>query len=528
MKILVAAALDPAGLDLLKDVGEVEVLSSSVCTAERLRQAIVKTEVLIAGTRTPVNREVLAAGEDLRVIGLLGVGRPALDVEAATRRGVLVLNAPESVTVSVAEHALALIFGLARKVTMADGMIKKGSWERQPLKGMELRKKVLGVIGFGSVGSLVASRAAGLEMEVIVCDPYLSTDMIERQGFRSVDLPALLASADLITLHAPLNDETRGMIGTEALARMKRGVLLVNGSTPELIDETALYDAVIKERVGGVALDLHRREPLDRHPLYLSDRVICAPALSAYTEEALSGGSVELAKSVIDYLQQAIITHAVNLPGGEKSTPGDTLWLNLGEALGQFVSQLHPSGLREVTVQRAGEDDLPALSAFTHAILAGLLRPVLGERVNRINARSLAEERGVRISEMRESMSANYRKLVTVKVITDREEGEISGTLFDDRVPRIVRIDGFDLEAVPEGDFLVIFNLDRPGVIADVGELLGRNGINIARMYNGRDPAGEKAITLLCVDAAVSGEVLNEIRSFPNILSALHVNLQGE
>ncbi len=528
MKILVAAALDPAGLALLKGVAHVEVLPSPECTTEKLRRKIVEVEALIAGTRTPVSREVIAAGDRLRVIGLLGVGRPALDVEAATRKGVLVLHAPGSVTVSVAEHALALIFALARKTTMADAIMKKGSWDRQPLKGRELRKKVLGVIGFGAVGSLVAARAAGLEMEVVVCDPYLAADTIRRQGFRPVLLPELLESADVITLHVPLNVETRGLSGKEALSRMKRGVLLVNCSASEVVDETALYDLLIKGQVQGFALDLHRKEPLEEHPLYLSDRVICTPELSAYTEEALSGGSMEISNSVIDYLKRGIISHAVNLPGGERTgAPGDVLWLDLGEALGQFVSQLHPYGIQEVIVECAGEDGLPGISALTQAILAGLLHPVVGDRVNRVNARSLAEERGIRISEMRKSTSPNYRKLVTVRVKTDPEEGEVSGTLLDDRIPRIVRIDGFDLEAVPDGDFLVIFNRDRPGVIADVGEALGRHGINIAQMYNGRDAVGGKAITLLCVDATVSGETLNEIRAFPNILTALHVNLQG-
>ncbi len=528
MKILVAATLDPAGLALLNGVAQVEVLPSSECTAENIQQKIVEADALVAGTRAPVSREVIAAGERLRVIGLLGIGRPALDLDAATRKGVLVLNAPESVTVSVAEHALSLIFGLARKTTRADRIAKKGRWERQPLKGRELRKKVLGVIGFGAVGSLVAARAAGLEMEVVVCDPYLAADTIGRQGYRPVSLSELLSAADVITLHVPLNDETRRFIGKGAISRMKRGVLLVNCSTSELIDETALYDALIKEHVQGFALDLHREEPIEEHPLYLSDRVICTPELSAYTEEALSGGSMEIARSVTDFLEKGVISHAVNLPGGERtSAPGDLLWFDLGEALGQFVSQLHPYGIQEVIVERAGEDGLPAMSALTQAILTGLLHSLVGDRVNRVNARSLAEERGIRISEMRKSTSPNYRKLVTVKVKTDREAGEVSGTLFDDRIPRIVQIDGFDLEAVPEGNFLVIFNRDRPGVIADVGEALGRYGINIARMYNGRDAAGEKAITLLCIDAPVSGETLNEIRSFPNILTALPVNLQG-
>jgi D-3-phosphoglycerate dehydrogenase len=526
MKILVTVAMDAAGLNLLKNATGAEVVQVLKGTEEQLQDNIVGVEALIAGTRTPVGSEVLDRGKRLRVIGLLGVGRPMLDLEAATKKGVLVINAPGSVAVSVAEHALALIFALARKTVAADATSKKGSWERRHLKGRELRNKVLGIIGFGAVGSLVAERARGLAMKVIVHDPYISGGAVQRQGCTPVSLHELFQQSDLITVHTPLTPETRGLIGADSLAIMKRSVLLVNCSAAEIVDETALYEAITDERIAGCALDLHREGLITEHPLYLSDRVVCTPDLSAFTEEAVTGGSVEIAHSVIDYLEKGIIAHAVNLPGAEKElTEGETVWLDLGEVLGLFVSQLHPYGIREVAIERAGEENLPALLVFTQSIVAGLLRPILGERVNRVNARSLAEERGIHISETRSSTSPTYRKLVTVKVRTDQGDGEVSGTLFDDRIPRIVRIDGFDLEAVPDGDFLVIFNRDKPGVIADVGEALGHRGINIAQMYNGRDAMGEKAITLIRVDARLDEETLREIREFPNILSVSQVAL---
>jgi D-3-phosphoglycerate dehydrogenase len=526
MKILVTVPMDPSGVALLEGLKDTVVELKPDISQQDLRGCVGDYDVLIAGTSTPVDRDVLEKAERLQLIGLMGMGRPQLDLETATHRGILVMNAPGSVSVSVAEHALSLIFALARRIPEADTTLKKGVWYEKKLMGREIRGKTLGIIGFGAVGSLVAERAIGMKMNVVVYDPHLSAESVIRRGCRQVSREELFSVSDIITVHAPLNRETEGILGEETIPLMKPGVLLVNCSASGIIDEDALYEAIIKGSVAGVALDLHSEAPIEEHPLYLSEKVICTPNLSIATFEAVVEGSMEIAREVADYLEKGEITQAVNLPADTNERSGRGIqWLKLGEVMGRFAAQLHPYGLQEVAIDLAGEEDLPGVASFTSSVLMGALVPVLGEGVNRINARSLAEERGIRVAEKRRNVSETYRSLLTVSVETDRGSGTVSGTLFDDQNPRLVQVDGFELEAVPDGGFLVIFNRDRPGVIADVGEALGRHGINIGQMYNGRDKAGEKAITLLRIDAPLEDDVLHEIQELPNILNATRVNL---
>ncbi|MDX1764237.1 MAG: NAD(P)-dependent oxidoreductase, partial [bacterium] len=481
---------------------------------------------LIATSSLALGRRVLEKAPSLQVVGIMGAGRPMLDLETATRRGVLVINAPGSVAVSVAEHTFALILGLARKLTAGDRSIKRGAWHSEQLVGKEIRNKVLGIIGFGAVGTLVAERAIGLGMKVLVCDPHLAAGAVSFRGCRQVGQEELFRTAHVITLHAPLTEETKHMICKDTLDLMKNDALLVNCSETELIDEAALLQALEQERLGGAGLDLQAASQLAEHRLYLSEKVICTPGLSARTEEALSGGAAEIAQAVVDYLERGAITHAVNVAGYEGETRDEGLaWLTLSEKMGLFVTQLHPYGLKAVAMHLAGEDRLPAIQSLTQSALKGILSLSVGGRVNLVNARSIAAERGIRVSETRTLEAPNYRNLVTLSVETESGKGTISGTLFGARNPRVVEIDGYGLEAVPHGDFLVIFNRDRPGVIADVAQTLGEAGINIAQMYNGRDSAGGKAITLMRIDSPVADEKMALIRGLPNILSAARVDL---
>ncbi len=483
-------------------------------------------DVLITEADAPISRDTLAQGRQLRLIGLLGAGRPRLDLDAATARGILVMNAPQSVSVSIAEHTLALLLALARRLPEGDAGIKEGVWAHDHLLGMELRDKVLGVIGFGAVGSLVAERALALKMKVLVHDPHLSADTVACQGCRQVALSELFRDSDAITVHAPLTAATRGLIGRESLLHVKQGVLIVNCSAAEIVDEAALHDALERGHVGGAALDLHGRRAISGHPLYLARRVVCTPDLAARTREAVAGGSVDLARQVVDYLSRGSVTHALNLPGAEEAaTEEASRWLGLCEAMGRFLIQLHPYGVQEVRVEVAGEGEMPETAALTRAAVAGMLAPILGDRVNRINAYALAGQRGIRLKEARLSTAVNYRNVIALRIETDRGKGSISGTLFDNRTPRIIEVNGFEVEVVPDGDLVVVFNRDRPGVIADVAQTLGQYGINIGQMYNGRDAAGGTAITALRVDSPVSDDILRRIREFPNILSARRVDL---
>ncbi len=500
MKILVAAALDPAGVTLLKKVPAAEVVEDPDCSDRRLPTIIGGTDVLIAEIDAAISRDTLARAQQLRLIGLMGAGRPRMDLDAATAQGILVINAPESVSVSIAEHTLALLLALARCLPESDAGVKRGAWDHEKLLGIEVRDKVLGVVGFGAVGSLVAERATALKMKVLVYDPHLSADTVACQGCRQVGLSELFGESDAITVHAPLTAETRGLIGRASLSRVKQGVLIINCSAAEIVDEPALHDALMRRQVGGAALDLHGKRALSGHPLYLSNRVICTPDLAAHTREAVAGGSLEMARQVVDYLTCGTVTHALNLPGAEEAATEEAArWLGLCEDMGRFLIQLHPYGVREVRVEVAGEGEVPSTAALSRAALAGMLAPILGDRVNRINAQAIAGQRGIRLKEARLSTAVNYRNVIALSIVTDRGEGSISGTLFDNR--------------------------DRPGVIADVAETLGKYGINIGQMYNGRDAAGGTAITALRVDAPVSDEILQRMREFPNILSARRVNL---
>lgn len=526
MNILVAAPMEPSGLDLLKGVPDLRVDLMPDISLEELHEKIGKYEALIAGISMPIGQETLGKAGRLRLIGLIGTGSLGLDLDAATRKGILVMNAPGSAAVSVAEHAISLIFALARRIPEADYSVKKGAWFKAQLMGTGIRNKVLGIIGFGAVGSLVAERAMGMKMHVVVCDPHVSSEAVQRSGCRKAALEELFAVSDIISIHVPLNPETRGVISEKTISLMKPGVMLINCSAPEIIDEEALYSGIISGKVAGAALDLRREEPIEEHPLYLSDEVICTPDLGVHTREAMVEASMEIAGQVADYLQKGKIIHALNLPDDEGVVSVRMhSWMDLGEVMGRFVIQLHSHGLRDVEIDLAGEDGVPPIEAVTRSVLKGVLGQIIGESVNLVNSKSLAHERGIRVTETRRSSSENFRILVTVTLKTDQGRGMISGTLFDDMHLRIVRIDGFDLEAVPDGDFLVIFNRDRPGVIADVGETLGRHSTNIGQMYNGRDAQGGTAITLLRIDSEVSDDVLKDILKLPNILNATRVHM---
>ncbi len=526
MKILITVPLPPEAVHLLETVEGAEVILQSGITTDTLREILGECQVLIAGSETELDGDTLHCGKELRVIGLIGGSQTRTDLESATHLGILVVKVQERVAVSIAEHAVTLLLSLSRRITEADASIKRGDWERNGLKGRELRGKTLGIIGFGEVGALVAERAAGMKMRIIVSDPNLSSESVEAKGYRKVSFQELIQSSDLISIHVPLNAGTRGLIGKEALSKMKPGVILVSCSATGILDEEALYEAIIHEEVQGAALDLPAPRHLEDHPLYLSEKVICTPNLGGYTKEAERDETMETIRSLVDYLTGGEITHALNLPGSEtENSPRNRQWLRLGETLGLFLAQLHPCGFRKIEIDLAGGEDLPRISSFTRSILVGLYSLTLGEKINRINAVHLATQRGVRLKETRRKTAENYRNRITVSVETDQGSGRVSGTLFDNRSPRIIRIDGFDLEAVPDGDFLVIFNRDRPGVIADVGEILGRCGINIGQMYNGRNAAGGTAITLSRVDSPVPDEILREIETLPNILNASRVHL---
>ncbi len=529
LKILVTAPMDPSGLDLLKGVPGLDVDLKSDISLQELLERISEYHILIAGTTTPIDREALEKAKRLQLIGWIGSGRPCFDLNMATRKGVLVMNAPGSVVSSAAELAVSLILALARRIPEADFSVKKGVWYERRLMGVEVRNKILGIIGFGSVGTLVAERMKGMKMNVVVHDPYLSSEAIQRFGCRKVTREELFAVSDMISIHVPLNQETQGMISEKSISLMKSGVMLVNCSASGVVDEDALYEGIINGKVAAAALDLHEEQPIEEHPLYLSEKVICTPNLSVYTQEALVEVSLQIARQIKDYLENGNITHAMNLPEAEGSVTGrGRSWTGIGESMGRFVIQLHPFGLKGIEIELAGEDETLPAETITRSVLKGILGQIIAEPVNLVNSKSLAEERGVRITEKRQSAAENFRVLITVTVVTDQEKGMISGTLFDGLHPRIVRVDGFELEVVPDGDFLVIFNRDRPGVIADVGECLGRYDINIGQMYNGRDTIGGKAITLLRIDSVVPENVLNEIRRLPNILSATWVNMAAQ
>jgi D-3-phosphoglycerate dehydrogenase len=527
MKVLVSDIFSTEGLAIFEKAAGIELDYRPGIPPRELREAVTDAEALVVRSGTQVTGEILEAAKNLRVIGRAGIGIENMDLEAANRKGVVVMNTPFGSTTTAAEHTIAMLLALSRQIPEAHRAIKEGRWEKDRFLGVEISGKTLGIIGSGKIGQLVVERALGLKMRVVVYDPYLADEMIRKIGAEAVDFDELLDKADFISLHVPLTPETAGILGEEALARVKPGCRIVNCAAGGLIDEEALARAIADGRVAGAALDAFSQEPpADSNPLLAFDQVVCTPHLRASTVDAQVNVTVQVARQIVDFLQKGIVANAINMP----SISADLLakirpYVDLAERLGTFHTLRGFRGMQSVIVEYVGSvTDYPT-RPLTFALLKGLLAPILGPAVNYVNAPHLARERGIKIIERSCVTSDEFSNVIHLTVTGDEGESSVSGALFGEKDCRIVRVDGHHVEAEPYGHILVLHNEDRPGVIGFIGQVLGQAGINIAMMNLSRQKINGRAISLLTVDSKIPEPVLEQLRTYPHIISAVQVTL---
>jgi D-3-phosphoglycerate dehydrogenase len=514
-------------LKILKDVKEFQVDVKTELKPDALKEIIKDYQALIVRSATKVTREIIDAASGLKVIGRAGVGLDNVDLEAATQKGIIVMNTPGGNTISTAEHTMSMILALSRNIPQANASTKKGEWKRSKFMGVELYGKSLGIVGFGRIGSEVAKRAISFGMNVLAFDPFLSREVAEGLGVEVVELKDLLQNADYITVHTPLTEETRHMISGKEFALMKKGARLVNCARGGIIDEAALVEAIKEGKVAGAAMDVFEKEPIaPESELLKLDNVVVTPHLGASTEEAQVNVAVEVSEIVRDALLGRGIRNAANYPSLEAET-FKTLepYINLCEKLGSFLAQLAQGRYQELNINYSGEIVKHDLSPLTMSLVKGVLSPILKETVNFINATALAKERGIQVKESKLSKEAEFVNLVQLEIKTDKETRRIAGTLASNKQPRIVKIEDYYVEATPAGEMLVIQNLDKPGIIGNLGTLLGKHNINIAAMTFGREKPGGEAISLLNVDSPITADILDKIKKTENILSVKVINI---
>ncbi len=527
MKILVTDPLPEEGLQVFKQTPGIDVDLRPGLSPEELKKVIGDYQGLVIRSGTKVTAEVVDAAQNLKVIGRAGVGVENIDIAAASKKGIVVMNTPGGNNVTTAEHAICLMMSLARHIPQAVSSLKSGKWTRQKFIGVELCNKTLGIVGLGNVGRIVAERALGLRMKVLGHDPFVTAENAARLGVTLASLDDIYKNADFITVHTPLTDETRGLIDRNAIAKMKEGVRIINCARGGIVDEQDLIQALQDGKVAGAALDVFVEEPPPPdHPFLHMDQVITTPHLGASTDEAQLNVGIEVAKQVVDYLTHGVIRFAVNVP----SVSPELLnilrpYLILGEKLGSFPAQMLGTVPKEVQIEYAGEVAQYDVAPLTLSVLKGILTPVMESSVNYVNAPLLARERGIRVVESKSSRPSDFASSITVRAATQDKEVKVEGAIFGNNKARIVKINDTYLEAVPEGNILILRNRDVPGVVGALGTLLGEKGINIAGLELGQEDGGEIAISLIHVDHSVPKDVLEALRRLPNILSAQLVRL---
>ncbi|MDP3550338.1 MAG: phosphoglycerate dehydrogenase [Novosphingobium sp.] len=508
-KVLISDKMDPNAARIFTEMGcDVDVITGE--TPEQLIARIGEYDGLAIRSSTKVTKEILAAATNLKVIGRAGIGVDNVDIPAASAQGVVVMNTPFGNSITTAEHAIAMIFALARQIPEANAQTQQGLWPKNGFMGVEVTGKTLGLIGAGNIGSIVASRALGLKMKVVAFDPFLTPERAIEMGVEKADLDTLLGKADFITLHTPLTDQTRNILSAENIAKCKKGVRIVNCARGGLIDETALKAALDSGQVAGAALDVFETEPAKDSPLFGTPNFICTPHLGASTNEAQVNVALQVAEQMADFLVSGGVTNALNMPSlSAEEAPKLKPYMALAEKLGKLVGQLAHDNLTKIAIEVEGAAAQLNQKPITAAVLAGLMSQY-SDTVNMVNAPFLAKERGLDVREVRHDREGEYRTLVRVTVSTSQGERSVAGTLFGNGQPRLVEIFGIGIEADLDGDMLYIVNSDAPGFIGRIGTLLGENSINIGTFHLGRREAGGEAVLLLSLDNPVPQDVLKQ------------------
>ncbi|HEX8493758.1 MAG TPA: phosphoglycerate dehydrogenase [Pyrinomonadaceae bacterium] len=526
MKILVTDDVSEGGLEPLRAAG-FAVEKRVGLAPEDLRAAVRDCEGLVVRSETKVTAELMDEAVRLRAIGRAGVGVDNIDVPAATARGIVVMNAPDGNTITTAEHTLALLVALARRVPQANASLRAGRWERKRFIGVELQGKTLGVIGLGRIGRTVAARAHSFGMNIIAFDPFVAPEQARDLELEIAPLDEVFARADFITVHTPLTAETRGIVGAQAFSKMKRGVRIINCARGGLVDERALLAAIKEGIVAGAALDVFEQEPpAADHPLLALEEVIATPHLGASTKEAQEGVAVTVAEQMRDYLLTGALRGAVNVPAlGAKELNALQPYVKLADSLGRFQAQMVDEAVREVQLEYAGEVAELDAAPVTRAFLSGLLRDV-SARVNVVNAFLIAEERGIAVTAAYKRAGSDFAPAISTRVVTTAGEQTVSGALFGPGGDgRITEINRFRLEAIPHGHMLVTRNRDVPGVIGHLGTVLGEHGVNISRFHLGRRERGGEAMAVIETDAPLTDETLDALRSYEPVISARQIEL---
>lgn len=521
IKILVSDALSEEGLKVLKESKELVVDVKTDLKPDALKEIIKDYDGLVVRSATKVTKDIIEAAKKLKVIGRAGVGLDNVDLEAATQKGIIVMNTPGGNTISTAEHTFSMILALSRNIPQANSSTKKGEWKRSKFMGVELYGKALGVVGFGRIGSEVAKRALSFGMKILAYDPFLSAEVAESIGVEIAELKKVLQESDYITVHTPLTDETRHMISDEEFSLMKKGVRIINCARGGIIDEPALVKALNEGKVAGAAMDVFESEPLSADNALLKfDNVIITPHLGASTEEAQVNVAIEVAQIVRDALLGRGIRNAANYPCLEAEVCKIlNPYVNLAEKLGMFAAQLVEGRFQELNINYSGEIAAHDLSSVTMALAKGVLSPILKETVNFVNAISLIKQRGIKLRESKSAQEGEFVNLIQLEIKTDKETKKVLGTLSSNKQPRIVKIDDYYLELYPVGEMIFIRNWDKPGLIGSLGSLMGKHNINIAAMTFGRDKPGGKAISVLNVDSQVGPDIQEKIKKLENILT---------
>jgi D-3-phosphoglycerate dehydrogenase len=515
-KVLISDPMDPKAAEIFRANG-VEVDERPGLSKDELKAIIGDYDGLAIRSATKVNADLLEAATSLKVIGRAGIGVDNVDIPAATARGIVVMNTPFGNSITTAEHAVAMMFALARDLPAADASTQAGRWEKNRFMGVELTNKTLGLIGAGNIGSIVADRARGLRMKVIAYDPFLTPERAIDLGVEKVALDELLARADFITLHTPLTDQTRNILSRENLAKTKRGVRIVNCARGGLIDESALKDALADGHVAGAALDVFVEEPATANPLFGTPGLVATPHLGASTTEAQVNVAIQVAEQMSEFLTRGGVTNALNMPSlSAEEAPRLRPYMALAEKLGSLVGQLEGRRALGVAVEVEGAAAQLNQKPITGAVLAGLMR-VYSDSVNMVNAPFLARERGLDVREVRHDREGDYHTLVRVTVTTARGATSVAGTLFADAAPRLVEMFGIRVEAELEGEMIYIVNEDAPGFVGRLGTALGEAEVNIGTFNLGRRKAGGEAVALISVDSPVGPELVKRLAALPGV-----------
>jgi D-3-phosphoglycerate dehydrogenase / 2-oxoglutarate reductase len=527
MKVLISDNLHEKGIAVLESHPNIEVINRPGMKAEELMEVIKDVDALVIRSATKVTAEVIAAAPRLKVVGRAGTGLDNVDIPAASKRGIVVMNTPGGNTITTAEHAVSLMMALARNIPQAAASMKEAKWEKKKFQGTELYNKTLGIIGLGRIGSVVAERGVGLRMRVLGYDPFITKEVAANLGVELVSLDEIFARADFITIHTPKTKDTAKLLSKEAFKKMKPGVRIINCARGGLIDEGALLEALKDGKVAGAALDVYETEPPAADwPLRALPNVVCTPHLGASTEEAQANVAVAVCEQIVELLIYGTIKNAVNAPSVSQEAMAKLKpYLTLAEALGAFQAQMTEGAISAVSIAYVGEVSNLDTKPLTHSLLKGMLYPIMRDEVNYVNAPAVAASRGIHITEEKVASAEDFATMIRLTVRANNEENVVAGTIFGKYEPRLVRINKFRLEAVPEGHMLFIYNTDRPGVIGAIGNTIGKHKINIARMTVGQEKERGQNIILLTTDTPVTPECLKDLEALEHVAQAIQVEL---